>query len=191
MNPTTGSEAIRRPIVCPVSPRRVRKGAGEGIKNRLPDRSPTAVCRCSGTARARFDGSNAEAILTDSGNGTFSTGISEWVVPGGFQLAGGGRERKPDGQLPANAVEVKISPCSSCGCAGCGAIMHDDGQWDLRSRHAQSLLAHARARCGSRHRRAARQAHRKKAEVVGAVAWADQAAAPTSVTWRRHQSRQC
>ena len=45
MNPTTGSEAIRRPIVCPVSPRRVRKGAGEGIKNRLPDRSPTAVRR--------------------------------------------------------------------------------------------------------------------------------------------------
>jgi len=45
MNPTTGSEAIRRPIVCPVSPSGVRKGAGEGIKNRLPDRSPTAVRR--------------------------------------------------------------------------------------------------------------------------------------------------
>ncbi|MEI7782549.1 MAG: PEP-CTERM sorting domain-containing protein [Planctomycetota bacterium] len=33
--------------------------------------------------------SMAEALLTDSGVGTFGTGISEWVVLGSFNLAGG------------------------------------------------------------------------------------------------------
>ncbi|MCX7412361.1 MAG: PEP-CTERM sorting domain-containing protein [Planctomycetia bacterium] len=42
----------------------------------------------SGTGTLSMD-SMAEALLTDSGDGTFSTGVSEWVVLGGFELSGG------------------------------------------------------------------------------------------------------
>lgn len=42
----------------------------------------------SGTGTLSMD-SVAEALLTDAGNGTFGTGISEWVVLGAFDLIGG------------------------------------------------------------------------------------------------------
>lgn len=42
----------------------------------------------SGTGTLSID-SVAEALLTDSGIGTYGTGISEWVVQGGFAITGG------------------------------------------------------------------------------------------------------
>lgn len=86
----------------------------------------------SGTGTLSMD-SAAEALLTDSGIGTFATGISEWVVLGGFQLVGG------VGQVSLNFSLVERLVAFASGVDKGVVTASNSLSWDVRGINNQSV----------------------------------------------------